>query len=306
MKSYLWSAVALLVLSLSCWGCASGLDGAENADTLPLTLRNDPDYVKRVGLGVLDAPSTPLGRESANRFAQAIAETLQGQISRLTLLKAWEEETVREAIDLLRANPIEEAAGRWRADGFQGIATAALLDLRLVSEKTGIFWFRKERYFIKFEVMLDLYDPHSGAKLVNEVSERSLKISQKEYEALQAGTELHLAALDASLTDLADQYGQAAAKALRSHPWQTSVIVSDAEGIVLASGRSSGLQVGDRLVIYGGNKRIAGANGTYVLPGTKITEIEIKQVSEHRSTAAALQIGSIQTGDIAVPRERTP
>jgi hypothetical protein len=306
MKSYLLNAIALLALSISCWGCAGGLDRAVNSDAQPFTPQSDTDYVKRVGLGVTHAPSTKLGRESALRFAQTIAATLQGQVPRLTLLKAWQDETIQEAVDFLRGNPIDVAAERWRTDGFHGIATAALLDLRLVSEKTGIFWFRKERHFAKFEVMLDLYDTHSGAKLVNEVAEISLKISRQDYEALQTGTVLHISDLDASLAGLAEKFGDRVVEALRNHPWQTSVIATDADRIVLAAGRSSGLQEGDRLVVYGGGGRITGADGTYTLPGTRIAEVDITQVDEHRSKAATIQNGSIQAGDIAMPFERKP
>jgi hypothetical protein len=301
MKFYMWSTFALLALGVVCWGCSGGLDRAATADAQSLALHSDQGYVKRVGLGVMHAPSTELGRESARLFAQSVAATLQGQVARLKLLKAWEDETIKEAIDLLKSNTIDVAAARWRTDGFQGIATAALLDVRLVSEKTGIFWFRKDRYFVEFEVVLDLYDTHSGAKLVNEVAEMSLKISQEDYEALQSGTVLHISDLDESLADLANEFGEEAAEALQNHPWQTSIISTDADHIVLAAGRSSGLQVGDRLVVYGGNKLIAGESGKYVLPGEKIAEVDIKQVDEHRSNAVILQDGSVQAGDIAMP-----
>jgi hypothetical protein len=301
MKLYKWGTFALLALGVVCWGCSGGLDRAAKADAPSLALRNDRGYVKRVGLGVIHAPSTELGRESAHRFAQSVAATLQGQAARLNLLKGWEDETIKEAIDLIKSNTIDAAAARWRTDGFQGIAAAALLDVRPVTEKTGILWFRKDRYFIKFEVVLDLYDTHSGAKLVNEVAEMSLKISQEDYEALQSGTVLHISDLDESLADLANEFGEEAAEALRKHPWQTSILSADAEGIVLAAGRSSGLQVGDRLVIYDGNRFIVGEGGKYVLPGMKIAEVDIKQMDEHRSKAVVLQNGSVQAGDIAMP-----
>jgi hypothetical protein len=306
MKFYRWSTFALLALGVVCWGCSGGLDGAANADAPAFALQSDQGYVKRVGLGLIHAPSTELGRESARWFAQAVATTLQGQAAGLKLLKAWEDGTVKEAIDLLKSNAIDVAAARWRSDGFQGIATAALLDMRLVTEKTGIFWFRKDRYFVKFEVVFDLYEPHSGAKLVNKVAEIKLKISQQDYEALQSGTALHISDLDESLADLADEFGEAAAEALRKHPWQTSIISADAGRIVLAAGRASGLQVGDRLVVYDGNRRIVGESGTYVLPGMKIAEVDIQQVDEHRSNAVVLQNGSVEAGDVAMPIGRNP
>lgn len=306
MRLYIWSAFAFFALGVACWGCADGLDRAAKADASSLNRQIDHGYMKRVGLGVIHTPSTDLGRESARWFAQSVAATLQAEVSRLKLLKAWEDDAIKEAIDLLKSNHIDLVATRWRTDGFQGIATAALLDVRLVTEKTGILWFRKDRFFVKFEVVLDLYDTHSGAKLVNEVAEMSLKISQEDYEALQSGTVLHISDLDESLADLANEFGEEAAEALRKHPWQTSIISTDAERIVLAAGRSSGLQVGDRLAIYGGNKLIVGESGKYVLPGVKIAEVDIKQVEEHRSNAAVLQNGSVRAGDIAMPIGRNP
>ena len=98
----------------------------------------------------------------------------------------------------------------------------------------------------------------------------------------------------------------AAAEALRKHPWQTSIISADAGRIVLAAGRASGLQVGDRLVVYDGNRRIVGESGTYVLPGMKIAEVDIQQVDEHRSNAVVLQNGSVEAGDVAMPIGRNP
>lgn len=301
MRFFIWSAFAFLALGVACCGCSGGLDRAATTDAPPFTLQNDQGYVKRVGLGVIHEPSTELGRESARWFAQSVAATMQAEVARLTLLKDWEDETINEAIELLKSNTIDVAATRWRTDGFQGIATAALLDVRLVTKKTGLFWFRKDRYFVKFEVVLDLYDTHSGAKLVNEIAEMSLKISQEDYEALQSGTVLHISELDESLADLGNEFGEAAGEALRKHPWQTSIISTDAERIVLAAGRSAGLQVGDRLVVYGGNRLITGESGKYVLPGTKIAVVDIKQVEEHRSNAVVLQDGSVQAGDIAMP-----
>lgn len=306
MTSFRWSAFALLALGVVCWGCAGGSDRAAKTDAPSFAFLNDQGYVKRVGLGVIHAPSTELGHESARWFAQSVAATMQAEVARLDLLKGWQDETIEEAIDLLKTNTVDVAAERWRTDGFQGIVTAALLDLRLVTEKTGVFWFRKDRYFIKIEVVLDLYDTHSGAKLVNEVAERVLKISQDDYEALQSGTVLHISDLDELLADLASDFGQEAAEALQKHPWQTSIISTDAERIVLAAGRSSGLQIGDRLAIYGGNRLVVGASGKYVLPGMKIAEVDIKQVDEHRSNAVVLENGSVQAGDIAIPIGRKP
>lgn len=301
MRFYIWGAFALLALGVAFWGCAGGLDRAIKTDTPAFTIQNDQGYVKRVGLGVIYAPSTPLGRESARLFTESMAATLKAEMPSLNLLTAWEAESIQAAINLLNGNEIELAAAEWRRDGFQGIATAALLDLRLVAEKTGALWFRKRRYFVRFDIVFDLYDTHTGAKLVNEIAEISLKINQDDYEALQSGTVLHISDLDDSLVDLADDIGEKAAEVLQDHPWHTSVIGVEEGRIVLAAGQSAGLQAGDRLVIYRANRHVSGPAGKFVLPGKKIAEVDIKQADEHRAYAAHHQNGAVQAGDIAMP-----
>ena len=75
---------------------------------------------------------------------------------------------------------------------------------------------------------------------------------------------------------------------------------------MIAAGRLSGLQVGDRMAVYRGNRLFSGAIGNFVLPGAKIAEVEIKKVDETRSRALAPADGSVQPGDIAMPVESAP
>ncbi len=306
MKVQSWCACALFALGVACWGCAGGMDRAATSDAAVFSTQYDPGYIKRVGLGVVYSPSTELGHESARFVAQAIAAVLKAGVPRLNLGTAWETGSVKTAIDLLKSDDIDLAAAGWRKAGFQDIATVALLDLRLVAEKTGALWFRKQRHFIRYSMVFDLYDTLTGTKLVSEVSENSLKISKNDYEALQSGTVLHIEDLDDSLADLADDFGEQAAEALKNQPWQTSIISVEEKRIVFAGGRASGIQVGDRLAVYRGNRHVTGPKGTFMLPGMKVVDVDVEQVDEQRSYAVAPQDGAPQAGDIAMPIGRNP
>ena len=306
MKVQLWCACALFALGVACWGCAGGMDRAATSSAAVFSSQNGPGYIKRVGLGVISSPPTELGYESARYIAQSIADVLKAEAPRLNLGTAWETGSIKKAIDLLKSNDIDLAAAGWRKDGFQGIATVALLDLRLVAEKTGALWFRKQRHFIRYSMVFDLYDTLTGAKLVSEISEISLKISKNDYEALQTGTVLHIEDLDDSLADLADDFGEQAAESLNDLPWQTSIISVEEKRIVFAAGRASGIQVGDRLAVYRGNRHVTGPKGKFMLPGMKVVEVDVEQVDEQRSYAVAPQDDAAQAGDIAIPIGRNP
>lgn len=306
MKVRSWSVLVLLILGFFGWGCAGGSDHAVKADASPFDALNDSDYRKTVVLGLVHAPQTAIGQLSAGLYVHSIAESIRKEAPRLRLLTSQEHKRVNGVIDSLKNNSIAVATDMWRRDGYQGVIFTDLLDLRLVEKKTGALWFRKMRYFIYFEATIDLFDPLTGAKLLSDVAELSFKISEKEYQELKSGAVTRIDALDEQLIDLANEFGEKAAEALQVHPWQTSIISVNTEHIMLAAGRISGLQAGDRLAVYRGNRKIEGLSGQFTLPGGKVAEIEIKSVSDHQAEAKALQSNEIQTGDIAVPLQSKP
>ena len=306
MKVRSWSVLVLLILGFFGWGCAGGSDHAVKADASPFDALNDSDYRKTVVLGLVHAPQTEIGQQSAGLYVQSIAKSIRKEAPRLRLLTSQEHKHVNWVIDSLQNNPIAVASEKWRRDGYQGVIFADLLDLRLMEKKTGALWFRKMRYFIYFEATIDLFDPLTGAKLLSEVAEISFKISEKEYQELKSGAVARIDALDDRLIDLANEFGENAAEALQAHPWQTSVVSVNTEHIMLAAGRISGLQAGDRLAVYRGNRKIEGFSGQFILPGEKVAEIEIKSSSDNRAEAKALQSSEIHAGDIAVPLQSKP
>lgn len=301
MKCHSWGAAVLLAAGALFLGCAGGSHRTARTAVPTFERHYDAGYTKRVALGVFQAPPTPLGRESADYLMQAVAQILRTQVPRLQLLTAEQTPSVNAAIGRLHTEPIDVAARHWRSDGYQGIVALALLDLRLETKKTGALWFRKARHFILFEAVIDLYDPNTGAKLMSDVAELSLKISAEDYDALQSGSQTRIADLDEQLLDLADDFGDKAAEALQDHPWQTSIIRMDAQRIGVAAGRLAGVQPGDRLAVYSGRRWVEGAAGKFVLPGIKIAEIQIEQVDDNQAVAQTLSTDAVKPGDIAMP-----
>lgn len=303
MKVRSWGVFGLLMLGFLVLGCAGGSDRANRINASLFEAVNDAGYRKTIVLGLAHAPQTKLGQQSAELYVRSIEKAIRKEAPRMRLLTSEDTKRVNWVIGLLKNNTITVASETWRQDGYQGVIFTDLLDLRLEAKKTGALWFRKMRYFLYFEATIDLFDPHTGAKLLSEVSEISFKISEKEYQELKSDTVARYDGLDEKLIDLAYEFGEKAAEALHSHPWQTSIISVNAEHIMLAAGHISGLQAGDRLTVYRGNRKIEGLSGQFILPGEKVAEIEIKSVSDHQAEARTLQSNEIQIGDIAVPQQ---
>jgi hypothetical protein len=306
MKVRSWGVFGLLVLGFVGWGCAGGSDQAAKANVLPFNAPNDSGYRKTIVLGLSHAPQTEIGEQSAGIYVQSIAKSIRKEAPRLRLLTSQEHKPVNWVIDSLQNDPIAVASEKWRRKGYQGVIFADLLDLRFEEKKSGVLWFRKMRYYIYFEATIDLFDPLTGAKMLNDVAEISFKISEKEYQELKSGAVAHIDALDDRLIDLANEFGENAAEALQAQPWQTSIVSVNTEQIMLAAGRISGLQAGDRLAVYRGSRKIEGIGGQFILPGEKVAEIEINSVSDHQAEAKALKSNEIQAGDIAVPLQSKP
>jgi hypothetical protein len=195
-------------------------------------------------------------------------------------------------------------AEKARLAGFNGWAYARIENLMPVARKTGILWFRKERYFILAELSFSVYDACTGAMVVDKVVESSISVSEDDYNTMKTDKAASIAALDEAITDIGEDMGGYAAKVLKDQPWQTAVIGVQGDRVFLPAGVSAGLRGGMRLAVFAGRRIIDGQDGErFVVPGPEVGVIEIVRVTGETSEAKVQSVSSstaIQVGDIAV------
>jgi len=154
------------------------------------------------------------------------------------------------------------------------------------------------------ELTFSVYDPFTGAKILDDVVETSTKISEDDSIAFASAEAVEIENLNETIADVASDLGEHAAKVLNDHPWQTSVVGVEGGRILLSAGTQSGLRAGDRLAVFEGRRIIDGQNGErFIVPGNKIGDLEVVNVAEQVSEAkeqAASGATKIQAGDIAV------
>jgi hypothetical protein len=189
-----------------------------------------------------------------------------------------------------------------RQAGYQGVVVAAIRDIRVSTLRSGILWFRKQRYLLHFSVTADLYDPYEAAKVVSGVLESKVNISKNDYESFRSGTATSIEKLDDEMVDAAEGLGEKIGDALSDMKWKVAVRGTEGDRLVIPAGSSVGLKQGDRFVVFDGRRQLAGQEGErFIVPGYEVGAFQVDSVAEQNSEGRASTKGKIQYGDIAVP-----
>ncbi len=257
---------------------------------------DDRPYLKRAAIVLKPGRGTPFAGQIETIFFQSVVDTIRDKSDRLELI------TLQDGGIPALSGPLSLAAEGARMQGYHYLLQAGLWGASPIKEKKGLWMFRKERGYVNLVVALDVYDTFTGAKIVSEVTDETVRISMDEYEALMAGVQGTIAEVDEAAADHGEVLGELAADRMADGRWMASVIAVDGQGVMLAAGRTAGLKAGDRLSLYEGRRVLAGQNGErFIAPGYKLGDIRIATVEETTARATLEEPADIQTGDIALP-----
>lgn len=287
-------------------GCGGSPDLLQEIPASINTVKSGIGPIKQVAAILIQAPDSGPGQTAADLYLKTLVEAIGDEDARLNLLTP-QDAGFPDFMAALADTPSASInavslSEQGRQAGFQGLLTAAVGDIRAVAKKTGIFWMRKTRHFIQYTVTMDLYDPYTAAKIVSEVIEGSIKISEEEYGRFQAGQAFSIAALNEKIEEAAQDHGELIAQTLQDHQWRAAVSKVQAGRIFIPVGRKTGLAQGDRLAVFEGRRQLESkAGGKYIVPGLQVGEIQITAVTEHMVEAKAMNAEDIQEGDIVIP-----
>lgn len=296
----------LLMVPYFLFGCA----GSSHKDLKPHTTLNHVNFKKnaydqKAAIVLGATPGTAVGRQLGELYLQTLIRTIHKENHRVRLIGQQDSgfpQFLKALANSSEARNISKMAELSRAQGFQGLMRASVLEIQPTAKKTGVFWFRKTRYFITFGLSLDLYDPFSGAKLLSAVREKTIKVDLDEYEALKEQNDMTLEDLNESVADMAEDFGEEAADTFKAQPWKVSVAAVRNGRVFLASGAQAGLKVGDRLAVFQARRTIEGPEGKkFIIPGYQVGEIQVTALDDQMVEAAAGADTDIREGDIAVP-----
>jgi len=181
--------------------------------------------------------------------------------------------------------------------GLNAIVTGSLMDISANKETRGILWFKNTYNFIRFQIVVEVYDTETGAKIFDDSFDDEIQVDETDIDNLRTGNTNEIPALKDALLNAVIPIGEKICDAVNIQPWKGYVFSSVEDKIIISSGKRSGLIFGDKLEVYDNESIFEGKDGRkFFIPGLKIGEIKITALYPDRAEATLISGKSIKVG----------
>ena len=186
-----------------------------------------------------------------------------------------------------------------RSLGLDAIVTGSLIDISGNKENKGILWFKKTYNFIRFQIVVEVYDTETGAKIFYDSFVHEIEVDELDLNKLKTGNTNKIPALTDALLNASVPIGAKICDAVNIQPWKGYVISSFDDKIIISSGKRSGLILGDKLEVYDSGNIFEGRdNQKFFIPGPKIGEIKITALYPDKAEASPVSGKNIKVGSV--------
>ncbi len=309
MNKKTFSKLTVLLFVFAFMGCAGGSKPSLSPILSEMNIKPNR-FNKKVAVVMINSSCSVFGTKAEELFRRSLVETIRAETRHLHLV-APEDPGSKDAgfsafMSFFQPGSaaIDQPAmvALARSQGYQGVLTFRFPYVELRETRSGILWFRKNRYSIEYGVVLNMYDPSTGAKIISRIIEKKTGIEREEYESLKSGSVESIGAFDETITDLAEDLGGQVADVLNNSIWRTSVVAVQADRVFLPARKISGVEAGDRLAVFKIQKIQESQSGSqFLLPEQKVAELRVVSVGDELTEAVGDATGLIQEGDLVVP-----
>ena len=296
----------LLMLALVISGCGI----ASSYRTAPQkTIRDFPNsgkYIKKVGVMALQNSTMFVGDQVPAPFMIAFLESIQATASDASLMIPG-----KMAVPPFLWNPpriaggnldVYTLAGLARQEGINALVSPLLMDIRVLSRKTGFWIFRDVEYNLQVQTAAAIYDAITGTRLDLAVLNEEVEIDAYDAERIRNGEEVVVDALINVVQEMGEELGERMGEAVEESQWLASVISVENGTCIISAGSEAGVEAGDRFALLDGSSILTGLNGQrYIVPGEKIGVVTIDRVTARQSLGKPESGEAPPAGSIAVP-----
>jgi len=188
--------------------------------------------------------------------------------------------------------------------GLNAIVTGSLIDISGNKKKSGILWFKDTYNFIRFQIVVEVYDTETGAKIFDDSFDDEIQVDEIDLDNLGTGNANKIPALNDALLNALIPIGEKICDAVSIQPWKGYVISSFEDKIIISSGKRSGLILGDKFEVYDSENIFEGKDGRkFFIPGLKIGEIKITAPYPDRAEATLISGKGIKVGSTVKIKE---
>ncbi len=186
-----------------------------------------------------------------------------------------------------------------RKHGFDAIVDGRLLDIVSTEKKHGFLWFKDTTRFLQVQVIVEVYDMETGAKLLDEHFRREIEMDVDATDAIDSAKNAYAPAISAAVEEILPAMGEKICDAISAGSWHGFVISAEGGKITISAGDQAGLKAGDELVLFSGSETIEGDGGQqFMIPGLKSGKIRITTVFPETSEAIIVKGEPAEEGDV--------
>jgi len=274
----------------------------------------DEDLKRRVAIAFFGNKTTFVGKGLEGNFLKDLAETIKTSSQDILVLAPVDPDYPDDLANLPRqaSGLIEnfDLAKTGRYLGLNAVVTGALIDITKHKEVRGKLWFKDIHNYVKVQVMTEVYDTHTGAKLLDKSythqieDEDILYDDVSYYDSTDQTGEISTHIINDALKFIAADMGEQICDTVVLQPWKGYITSTFAEKVVISSGEKVGIATGDIFEVYNCNGVFKGVEKhRFFVPGLKTGEIIITKVYPDRAEGFRFSGQNIQPGCTIRPKD---
>lgn len=188
--------------------------------------------------------------------------------------------------------------------GLNAVIVGTLTSASVEEKEKGIWLLKRIRHYVRVDLLVEVYDTETAAKLVDVSVSHSIEIDPLDAQEFRRKDSIDLNYIEEALEQIADTIDENICNAAGNEVWKSYIVSTTRDGAVMASGERVGLKPGMIFEVFDSTNIIDSKEGNrYILPGEKLAEIEVSEVGENRSQTIVLPGGEVKQWSVVKVKE---
>ncbi len=184
-----------------------------------------------------------------------------------------------------------------RSNGLNAVITGSFISIDLAQEERGYFWFKDMHVFVKVLVNIEMFDPVTAAKILDNSYLEEVKIDEFEIDSMVGQKVASLPQLNKAMEKIATDIAEDICEVLQDIPWRGTIASSAGNTVTISTGVGAGLKEGDRLTVLARGREYTGQGGhVFIIPGSKLGELRVTRTFAHSAEAEITDGENIPAG----------
>lgn len=289
------AVLAILVIA----GCSQGVRSLP----VPIPFTAGDGLRKKVAILPFEVQSAYADPRSRDILQQTLENVLEEECPEVNFLMPSDPRIPDSMADVPRLEngsidnfQLAMAGRRW---GLNAVLRGSLSSIAIDEMEKGFWWFKKPRYYLQVEVLVEILDTETATKLLSRSVNRRVEIDPVDVEMINARNQVELYYFEEVLDEIAEEVGEKVCEAIAQQAWKSYVLMVEGGELLIAAGENANLQPGVLLEIFDSSEVVEGVGShRYILPGNKVGEARVSVVDARVARAAVTSGSDLRPGQV--------